>query len=88
MRLLRSERKGLDSPGQLLQHELTSQQHQHAQALAMEPRGGTSDAGSLIDLELSPSVPAGPGPSAFPDLGYAASTGPAPSTGAAAAGRS
>ncbi|CAL5223383.1 g5891 [Coccomyxa viridis] len=54
------------------------------QASANEPRGGTSDAGSLIDLELTPSAPAGAVPSGFPEADPVASTSAARSPGAPA----
>lgn len=58
------------------------------QASANEPRGGTSDAGSLIDLELAPSAPAGAVSSAFPEASPAANTAAARSPGAPSPGRS
>lgn len=58
----------------------------YLQASANEPRGGTSDAGSLIDLELTPSAPAGAVPSGFPEADPVASTSAARSPGAPAPG--
>ena len=42
---------------------------------ATEPRGSMSDAGILMDLDSSPSAPAGTGASGFPDQGPAATAG-------------
>ena len=52
---------------------------------ADEPRHSTSDAGTLMDLESSPSAPTGTGGSGFPDVGPAA-TGGAPGMPSASAG--